>query len=784
MLGTLLLDRSQLPRVDGSDGWVTRSLHYSLKRALLRGHVLWQLIMIGAVLTSSDIEQQRLLLVLVQIVVIIAMVLGELERIPIWFVGVVLYATLIVNWSMTRSIDGVLCFATVWMGNLGHLFPSLLLRRRLSLFFGAISSFGMGLVVWLHEPAWWNLSISIAVTGVAMYFAGRMGLRFLMAYAVTADDQAAVSQQEHEAVLRAQIAQAESAEQARVLHDTVVNTLAAVASGGRAVHDTALVQERCRRDVMALEALLDGTKTRNDVTRLADVIAELGLTYHLIGLDKSAIVELTQQLPREVMSAVRGATRELLLNVSKHSQVTDVEVGVEHVNGMFEITVQDRGVGFNPEHVVMSGLAESVIARVEAVGVTASIESSPGMGTKAVLSYPTSRPPVTISPVADSSIDSATEVLDSACWLWAAGVVVVGIIIELSNRSGALSVTYVALAVIVAMSAFARRLTKHREYLSPVVASVVVATVPIVYLLALWDIDFGHQDVTYWQTSAVTPLLVIVLLKTRGQKAFFVGMAALIVTGLIAAITVGSRESLEVGAIIVLGTLSTAAVMLGWTVFARSVRRIGQQGEQERQAAMQSRHLRAQIDAARSARERWGEVGLHRCLTFLRDLSNGSRHPTDLATQREASEEEAYLRQLLLMDAQLANSGLWFARALAQARDMGVHLQVRTGSHDIDDATTAQAFGELLAAVVAGAPRHVDVTVTLHATDVGLRFGLVAPTPIILDATTEWRPPANWRITTATYGDVDLFEALLSTPIQSDIERGESNMVSENTVTR
>ncbi|MEO5901406.1 MAG: PspC domain-containing protein [Ilumatobacteraceae bacterium] len=89
--------------------------------------------------------------------------------------------------------------------------------------------------------------------------------------------------------------------------------------------------------------------------------------------------------------ALIAATREACVNAAKHGRVRDVSVYVEVTPGAVEAFVRDRGVGFDIGATTEGrGIAQSIRARLERIGGTATVQSSPGAGTEVRLSVPRS----------------------------------------------------------------------------------------------------------------------------------------------------------------------------------------------------------------------------------------------------------------------------------------------------------------------------------------------------------------------------------------------------------
>ena len=116
----------------------------------------------------------------------------------------------------------------------------------------------------------------------------------------------------------------------------------------------------------ALEAL---------VKRLAP--ARLPVHLHLRNLD--------QRLPALVEIAVYRTVQELLNNVMKHAQATEVEVHVAHEAGRLYVSVEDNGSGFEPAVLAAEPLAGIGLAgvrnRVVLLGGELAVRSQRGRGT-------------------------------------------------------------------------------------------------------------------------------------------------------------------------------------------------------------------------------------------------------------------------------------------------------------------------------------------------------------------------------------------------------------------
>ncbi len=94
-------------------------------------------------------------------------------------------------------------------------------------------------------------------------------------------------------------------------------------------------------------------------------------------------------LPLAKTENVVHIVREALSNCARHSQATQGLVTVQRDDGMLQIEISDDGIGFNPDHVRRDGHGLANMAtRVEEVGGTLTIASSPGRGTRVVVQVP------------------------------------------------------------------------------------------------------------------------------------------------------------------------------------------------------------------------------------------------------------------------------------------------------------------------------------------------------------------------------------------------------------
>ncbi len=172
----------------------------------------------------------------------------------------------------------------------------------------------------------------------------------------------------------------------RLLHDSALQTLELVATNVDL--DPELVRRQARREAAMLRrAIAGGAGTDASLTEaildLAHQSIQDGLRVEL------ALVDADADVAPDTAEALLGAVREALTNVAKHAGVSQALVTLSRDQNGFRISVRDRGTGFvHATDTDGFGIKNSIIARLTEVGGSASIDSTPGHGTKVTLWVP------------------------------------------------------------------------------------------------------------------------------------------------------------------------------------------------------------------------------------------------------------------------------------------------------------------------------------------------------------------------------------------------------------
>jgi signal transduction histidine kinase len=188
-----------------------------------------------------------------------------------------------------------------------------------------------------------------------------------------------------------------AADVAAETHDTVLSELLAVART-----EPGPIPERLRErieadlhslgrglpsvtEVRAAETLDDDPWYRSDLHRAIEDARDEGLAVDVSG-DRSAV----SRLDDITLRAVGLAVRQCLVNVIRHSGSPSAEVALSTSDDSLSVMVVDGGHGFSPESTGSDrlGLRQSIQDRISRAGGTATVYSSPDVGTTVIMVVP------------------------------------------------------------------------------------------------------------------------------------------------------------------------------------------------------------------------------------------------------------------------------------------------------------------------------------------------------------------------------------------------------------
>ena len=733
-------------------GWASVSLVASMRRVSLGLIAAWQVVMILAAAVSLGGSAWALMCGHALLALLAAGAVSRLPRVPVWPLALAMAVLGLLDYVHSGDLDSVLVFAACWQINFASCALGLTLLHPSVTPVVMLMAGTVGAALRVALPGWGlDLPVTILITQTAIVLALRYGLPPLIALARRTDHEERLSAV---ALERAEVARRTSlrvAEETRVLHDTAVNTLGAIANGGAGTSDPERVRRQCTADLVALRALRrDRAAPERTGAVLLDALAASWIPVHREGLDDAQVERAVAGEDPGTVTAFAGAVREALTNAAKHSGAARVDVTVTRDDDGLAVEVRDTGAGFDPEGVRTRGLRHSVRERAEAMGFAARLETAPGAGTRVVLALPLG----TEAPVSGSESDSPARVeetiralLHRAALLWAVGVTAVGVVLTVTNRAN-YAVSAVLMAGVMVGSWTWARFARSGWSTAWLVPFLVVAP-SLVFVCAAATTDFGDTNALHWQALAPTAPFVL-LLARRGQRRAS-AVAALVWVGTALGITLlGLPSTADALAIVAVA----AAVGLGfgvvWLQFQSAVAKLCTES-----AAAAHRVHRANVEtsAARAAQRtylRWIDTGLEPAIQLLQGIVDGTRDAGRRDTRLACGIEERYLRQVIQVGPELMHLGSSVFPAMRLAHDRGIELTLRLGDRDASDRTVAEDIAGELIALIHAASAADRISASLFPVSAGLQLTLVrVPGPRSPEQAPADRVSASGSITTA-----------------------------------
>jgi signal transduction histidine kinase len=181
----------------------------------------------------------------------------------------------------------------------------------------------------------------------------------------------------------------ERADIAARVHDSVLQTLALIqrrADDPQAVVQLARAQERELRSWL-FEGRAPGD---TDAASLAAGVRQIQRDVEALHGVPVEVVTVADCPLDEQLNALLAAAREATVNAAKWSGAAVISVFAEVEPDTVNVTVRDRGKGFDPDLVPADrkGVAESIRGRMDRHGGAATVQSAPGEGTKVTLTMP------------------------------------------------------------------------------------------------------------------------------------------------------------------------------------------------------------------------------------------------------------------------------------------------------------------------------------------------------------------------------------------------------------
>ncbi|MFN2464298.1 MAG: histidine kinase [Candidatus Dormibacteria bacterium] len=159
-----------------------------------------------------------------------------------------------------------------------------------------------------------------------------------------------------------------------------------------------LLEMTMEKDLAKARALVaqvkdDADETLNTLRDLArgiypPLLAEQGLVAALESQSRKATLPVSVtagevgRYPQEVEAAIYFSCLEGLQNVQKYAGAASAELNIGEGNGHLRFEIRDDGVGFDMASVARGSGLQNIADRIDAIGGTLTVESTPGAGTR------------------------------------------------------------------------------------------------------------------------------------------------------------------------------------------------------------------------------------------------------------------------------------------------------------------------------------------------------------------------------------------------------------------
>lgn len=746
--------------------WATAAVESALYRAFIGGTAMWQVVLLIVVLTGQTKPSFRVWLLVLAAFTLAAAVLALFHRFPPLIVAVGLDVMVVLLYAGVESRYNGAHLAAVWTCVLAMFIPAFVARARVAIPFTLVTLVAVIVLVGAVQPDWAPAApIALAFATAWGAVAAQVAARFLRSMSLRIDQEFDAASEERRAAAAAELAAIDAAEDARTMHDTVINTLAAIAAVGSVLQDREAIRSRCSTDLLRIESLIAREPAREGTAHLDEIPAALGLSVEIAGLPVAQVRSLMDRLPERAATALRGVVREALVNAAKHAQADRIVMTVLRAGDGLEVVVADDGVGFEADLHPGRGLERSVFARATGAGIRVDLVTGPGEGT--VLRFRCPGAGGAAAAEADPALWEAARTLSATqqivtirrtvCWAWAVGMLSLSAMTAVRNGDGEYTQDYPMLAGMGLLAFLAWWHTRGQRDLPTALALVLIASVPVAFVASFASVDYGRGAVSDWQTLGVTAPIVVLLMTGRTLVPFLVSMITLAVT-VVVTMLITFQVSPEVVEVVPVGAAPALLMSVGLFIFQRATQVILERSVEVQRTAFMARVRRsAGIIAARS-RERWRSAGLRDTAHLLGQIADGDLDPKDPDVQAVCGVHEEYLRNVCMLSPRATNLGAWLGHALAEARARSVRLAVRTSDIDVADAEDAQRLGSLLLDAVGASPTGSVLTVgVFHSRGRGL-FTLVGRSSGISGIADAWSVPLGWELSSQQVGEEEVVE--------------------------
>lgn len=564
-----------------------------------------------------------------------------------------------------------------------------------------------GLLIVLATGAWdsgGGLAIEQSVAALATVTLGGVAARPMRAAARHADEDADRMSRQLASQDAAVAAEETERRAANAVHDDVLSVLRAVAVEG----------ESLPRGILAAKAQLAQSALARQVLAGAQGFAGLGsaLRRQVPGiapeLNVGCRIDGDLDVPAPAAEALSGAAGEALRNVAAHAGVRDATVTARGVgSGGVEVIVWDSGAGFDPARVrpTSTGLRNSVRRRLQDAGGSAQVISSPGEGTKVVLTWKPAEP-------------AAAEAVDPLAWARRITpnplLIFVGFMLPILLSSLVLlclrwqdqrwqpAAVAVYLALLGAAALCARCLSAVRMTRRAAVGLAVANT--ILAAIGALSVAPGTTDAFAYWVAGDTGIVIAAVYFVRGPVFGLIALAFDVAALLGGFLATGRAVPAGAGLAIVTSPVIGAGLAVGFLAACRSLSK-----HTESQLAEYSKRLRLQARAEAMSRVDSTALESARRVAGPVLALVASGQASGAALRTAAALANATLRDELLAPSFLTSA---LADRVRAARTAGARITIDFARQG--DAALVETARGLLAAVLADFRTGDDVTLQVH----------------------------------------------------------------------
>ena len=746
------------------------ALSVAMRRIIRWTAVVWDLIWLIGIAVSLATQADSLRVVWISWVLLAiasgVWILGPVVgRLPInWFVGLTAFTALgqVIN-TDPQALQGAYLAAIAWL-NLAGIMGAYLLRDgrgpRFVLGIAVAAETLILILAWSEGilPDVWRGCIMLAWYAVGNGMAVATAVVAINHIAGAEDEAAEQRARAQTAAEAARVHRDESFNVSRLLHDTAVNTLGAIAAGVSATH-SALIRQRCASDLAALQSACsagDPAPGIGPVPVTATLLAAARKRAELLGLRLREHVDQAEiHVPDQVAAALAACVDEALLNVAKHAGVDEVQLSLAARDGGLLVTVRDLGRGCVTPARAGGGIAESISARAKIAGIRAGVTSQLGGGTTVKLVW---APVVPVElPVSEDPGNSALRMLPSGGARTAVWLTLLALVATLLSMEQ-IPVLWTSLSVGVAAAGAVMLIYLSRRFgtvPSWACALAVIAGAFTAYVPGWGAVGCERVGTAWWGGDA--GLLILIVMGLLIDRIAWVVAAGLVH---IAAVVALLYQTGPCSGQTVVVTVINIGVLVGPVVIRQLARRFGDEAERSRRAAAQAWARAGALQAQERVRDVRARAATGVAGPLLASLAAGELDAADPQTRARCAEVERYLRSTMQVDPDLGELGDVIVQGVEAAHRRGAALLVRSAEAiPVPEPAVINAVGGVIAHVVEVCQPGESAVISLFPTDSGGAMTIVLNRDALPDGWPQVPDDApGLRHSTASIGDQTLIE--------------------------